>query len=171
MNFLTWTTVTQMVAYPNIRGTQQWRPCGYPKVLAESTEAIPLEPIWVKMKGNMAQGSDSPRTPLARTSWKSCTRFVLKIKSELGLFTFLPINLEVGIENKKRVKSVPQASLGGQSVKCSGRTNEPPEKFTFYFAHAKATPRNAKARHGRAHLLKLPKTPPTHLTLLGHLCS
>ena len=58
---------------------------------------------------------------------------------------------------------MPQASLGGQSVKCSGRTNEPPEKFTFYFAHAKATPRNAKARHGRAHLLKLPKLPPpTH---------
>ena len=112
------------------------------------------------MKGIRSQASDSPRTPIAGTSWKSCTRFVLKIKSELGLFTFLPINLEVGIENEKRVKSVPQASLGGQSVKCSGRTNEPPEKFTFYFAHAKATPRNAKARHGRAHLLKLPKLPP-----------
>ena len=72
---------------------------------------------------------------------------MLKIKSELGLFTFLPINLEVGIENEKRVKSVPQASLGGQSVKCSGRTNEPPEKFTFYFAHA------------TQHLLKLHKLP------------
>ena len=84
-------------------------------------------------------------------------------QASLGLLNLWSINLEVGIENEKRVKSVPQASLGGQSVKCSGRTNEPPEKFTFYFAHAKATPRNAKARHGRAHLLKLPKLPPpTH---------
>ena len=57
---------------------------------------------------------------------------------------------------------MPQASLGGQSVKCSGRTNEPPEKFTFYFAHAKATPRNAKARHGTGASIKTSQTPPSH---------
>ena len=55
------------------------------------------------------------------------------------------------------VKIGARASLGGWSVKCSGRTNEPPPKFTFYFAHA------------TAHLLKLHNTPPPHLTLLCHL--
>ena len=83
-------------------------------------------------------------------------------QTSLGLLNLWSINLEVGIENEKRVKSVPQASLGGQSVKCSGRTNEPPEKFTFYFAHAKATPRNAKARHGRGASIKTSQTPPSH---------
>ena len=45
---------------------------------------IPKRPSWEhrshstwtnlgQMKGNMAKGADSPRTPLARTSWKSCT--------------------------------------------------------------------------------------------------
>ena len=83
-------------------------------------------------------------------------------QASLGLLNLWSINLEVGIENEKRVKSVPQASLGGQSVKCSGRTNEPPEKFTFYFAHAKATPRNAKARHGTGASIKTSQTPPSH---------
>ena len=172
LNDSTW-YITRLVAYPNIRGTQQWRPCGYPKILASwehrcyttwtnlgQNERYQVPAVW--------QSQDPSCWNLLKILYMVC----VKIKSELGLFNFWSINLKVGIENEKRVKSVPQASLGGQSVKCSGRTNEPPEKFTFYFAHAKATPRNAKARHGRAHLLKLPKLPPpTHLTPLGHLCS